>query len=82
MKKLIIFFLNLLILVQSQFYNPWYKNLICAGGWYNLDELIAYPDIISIEPDYSPIRFYIDYKILKLNVVKEKHMKIYVLIKK
>ena len=62
MKKLIIFFLYLLILVQSQFNYPWYKNLICAGGWYNLDELIAYPDIISIVPDYSPIRFFIDYK--------------------
>lgn len=62
MKKIIFFFLNLLILVQSQFNYPWYKNLICAGGWYNLDELIAYPDIIPIESDYSPIRFFIDYK--------------------
>ena len=40
---------------------PMYKNLICAGGWYELEDLKIYPNLIPTESDFSPIRIFIDY---------------------
>ena len=54
-----LFYSILLNIIFSQ--NLWYKNLICAGGWYAPDELQSHPDTFSIESDFSPIRIYIDF---------------------
>ena len=50
-----------LTLMQSQYYKTWYQNLYCAGGFYQPDDLISYPENIPIESDFSPIRLFIDY---------------------
>ena len=54
-----LFYSILLNIIFSQ--NLWYKNLICAGGWYAPDELQTHPDTFSIESDFYPIRIYIDF---------------------
>ena len=58
--KFISFFVSL-VLIQNQLYKNWYKNLYCAGGFYELDNLISHPENFPIESDFSPIRFFVDY---------------------
>ena len=50
-----------LTIMQSQYYKTWYQNLYCAGGFYQPDDLISYPENIPTESDFSPIRLFIDY---------------------
>ena len=61
MKIHFISFIYLLVIIQSQLYQLWYKNLYCAGGFYVPEDLISYSENIPIESDFSPIRIFIDY---------------------
>ena len=61
MKMHFISFICLLVIIQSQLLQPWYKNLYCAGGFYKLENFISYSESIPIETDFSPIRIFIDY---------------------
>ena len=61
MKMHFISFICLLVIIQSQLLQPWYKNLYCAGGFYELENFISYSESIPIETDFSPIRIFIDY---------------------
>ncbi len=60
MKSFLYTCLTLFNVFQCQI-KPMYKNLICAGGWYELEDLKIYPNLIPTESDFSPIRIFIDY---------------------